>query len=241
MVVNDRVEMLQLSLDLWHPNCWTLEVTSDHTGGMYGHGAFTTDDGTAMGRFTLYGNTAGDVQELINQTKASSLTEMVSVAEHNHKTDPRRSNISTPGNATKDIFVEFKSKNSIDHSFVSRGFIYDAPVHIHSGREYWTVITHKEREAITDDLSLIEAEMGADITIQQISPYQNAKARVGERELLSARQQEVFKLARENGYYSYPRETTTRDLASKLSISKTTFLEHLRKAEGKLLDPENHL
>ncbi|WP_217350870.1 helix-turn-helix domain-containing protein [Salinadaptatus halalkaliphilus] len=212
-------------------------MTDDQDGGMYGHGAYTTDEGTAMGRFTMYGKTTADIQTLIDRARASSLTEMVSVAEHDYNTNPGQTGVSTPGNATKDVFVEFQSENSIDHSFVSRGFIYDGPVHIHGGREYWTVITHKERDLIDNDLASIQSEMNAEINVQQISPYQHARDPISEREVLSARQQEVLKLARSNGYYSYPRETTSRELASKLDISKTTFLEHLRKAEAKLLGP----
>lgn len=55
---------------------------------------------------------------------------------------------------------------------------------------------------------------------------------------LTRSQREAFELAREEGYYRWPREVSTRELAAEMDISKTTLLEHLRKAESKLLDPQ---
>ena len=50
---------------------------------------------------------------------------------------------------------------------------------------------------------------------------------------------EVFDSDRDAGYHEWPRGCSTRDLAADLDVSKTTLLEHLRKAESKLLDPED--
>ena len=55
---------------------------------------------------------------------------------------------------------------------------------------------------------------------------------------LTPAQREVFELARERDYYQWPHGVSTRELADELDVSKTTMLEHLRKAEGKLLDPQ---
>ncbi|WP_217493341.1 helix-turn-helix domain-containing protein [Haladaptatus sp. W1] len=71
--------------------------------------------------------------------------------------------------------------------------------------------------------------------ILQISTYDRSNSQQSILNLLSARQREIFDHARENGYYSWPREATSRGLAKDLDISKTTFLEHLRKAEAKIL------
>ncbi|SEJ19672.1 HTH DNA binding domain-containing protein [Halohasta litchfieldiae] len=55
---------------------------------------------------------------------------------------------------------------------------------------------------------------------------------------LTPTQREVFDLARKEGYYEWPRGTSTRELAELSGVSKTTLLEHLRKAEAKLLNPQ---
>lgn len=52
---------------------------------------------------------------------------------------------------------------------------------------------------------------------------------------LSERQGEVIELALDEGYFEWPRETDAETLADELDIAHSTFLEHLRKAEKKLL------
>ncbi|MFC5972142.1 helix-turn-helix domain-containing protein [Halomarina salina] len=53
---------------------------------------------------------------------------------------------------------------------------------------------------------------------------------------LSARQSEVITLAKEAGYFDWPRQVDAETLADELGICHSTFLEHLRKAEKKLID-----
>ena len=52
---------------------------------------------------------------------------------------------------------------------------------------------------------------------------------------LSPNQKDAIELAYENGYYSYPRKVDLRKLSKKAKLSLSTFQEHLRKAELKLL------
>jgi len=53
---------------------------------------------------------------------------------------------------------------------------------------------------------------------------------------LTAKQRAAFNLARLMGYYELPRKITVTKLANASSISKTAYLEHLRKAEIKILN-----
>ena len=52
---------------------------------------------------------------------------------------------------------------------------------------------------------------------------------------LSTRQLEVVQAALEAGYFDWPRKAEAVDVATDLDITHPTFLEHLRKAEKKLL------
>jgi predicted DNA binding protein len=52
---------------------------------------------------------------------------------------------------------------------------------------------------------------------------------------LSSRQIEVIEQAYEVGYFDWPRRTDAKTLAAQLDISHSTLLEHIRKAEKKLI------
>ena len=51
---------------------------------------------------------------------------------------------------------------------------------------------------------------------------------------LTAQQLNCLKTAMDNGYFDVPKRHNSHELAKKLKISHTTFLEHLKKAEKKV-------
>jgi predicted DNA binding protein len=52
---------------------------------------------------------------------------------------------------------------------------------------------------------------------------------------LTTKQIEAIAAALELGYYKVPKKMTTQELAQRLKVPRTTFEEHLRKAESKVL------
>jgi predicted DNA binding protein len=52
---------------------------------------------------------------------------------------------------------------------------------------------------------------------------------------LTAKQIDVLTSALERGYFESPARTSAEEMARLAGLSRSTFMEHLRKAEGKLL------
>lgn len=224
----------QLTLRIWHPDCWTLESTAAADAGLIAHGVYLHDS-VVTARLTAYADTTADIDNLVAEIEGSELTR--SVARINEYFNP---NVWTDaaGNATEELLVEYDPHNSIHDAFVSRGFVPDEEIRIHDGYEYWTVIISERREVIQRRLDAIREEMDAEITIEGMKSAETNSCHDAPTSRLSERQREVFELARRQGYYSWPRETSASDLADDLGVSKTTLLEHLRKAEAKLLGPD---
>ena len=53
--------------------------------------------------------------------------------------------------------------------------------------------------------------------------------------VLTEKQRAVMLAAFQNGYYDYPKKISSKQLCEKVSISKPTLLQHMRKAEGRIL------
>lgn len=93
-------------------------------------------------------------------------------------------------------------------------------------RRVYTVFFFRRQDlrAMIDDLRKIGT-----VTLGKLSAFDGAGVR------LTERQYEVIEHALDAGYFEWPREITSEELAEEMEISRTTLLEHLRKAESKLL------
>jgi predicted DNA binding protein len=223
---------VRVTLDIWHPDCWTLDVTSEADAGLLGHGVHSIG-GTATGRFTAYADSTEGLDELVAAIRDSPLTESVWATE-----EEAHDASTVEGSATRGLVVRYDMGNSINDALVSRGFIPDEPVRMQDGRERWTVLVHETRRTVHERLEEIREEMDADIRVELITAPRSGSGMFRTDEL-SERQREVYELARRNNYYTWPREVSAGELAGELDISKATFLEHLRKAESKLLGDES--
>lgn len=225
---------IHLTLDLWHPECWAIRATDRLPGGVLAHAIYdssVSESTTVNGIFTAFGETESEVEALLAEIESSSLTG--SLNELQTRFDTRRV---APGSVSREFFLEYDPNDMICPQLLQRGFVHNAPGRIENGRESWHVCYAGERTEIESAIDAISDQTGADIDVASISSAGRSTRQALLLDRLTPSQREVFELARKRGYYQWPREITTRELADELDVSKTTLLEHLRKAESTLLD-----
>lgn len=228
----------RLTLSLWHPNCWAIEATEQVDGGVLAHAIYnkpTTAPESVNGLFTAFGETQEEVDVLLETIQASE--HAGDVLELQERFGRARD---APGNVVREFFLEYDPADMVCPTLLKHGFVHSAPVRIEDGGEEWQVCFTGERDEIEDALDGVREDATAEVSIAAITgPDSGAPRSEREQRLdtLTPTQRKVFEHARKTGYYEWPRGCSTRDLADDLDISKTTLLEHLRKAESKLLDP----
>jgi predicted DNA binding protein len=107
------------------------------------------------------------------------------------------------------------------------------------GWEYYRLVSFSERDA-----RAVFAALGRFAKVEVISRRVMKSGGVREAMLVSTsalfggltrKQIQALVFALENGYYQVPKKVTTEQMANKLKQPRTTYEEHLRKAEGKVL------
>jgi len=130
-------------------------------------------------------------------------------------------------------------EESIIDRFEEYNCLYQPPTIHRQGWEHYSVIAFDEADvrALIRDLESdrdIDVLSKTAITEQQI-PHSMLAPVDQLFEDLTDRQLAALRLALESGYYEQPRKTSLRDLAEQTSVARSTYEEHLRKAENKLL------
>jgi predicted DNA binding protein len=240
MAAIDQTTTTWLTLDLWHPNCWAIKSTGATSGGVLAHSIYTspkTDgnhSGKVKGLFTAFADDESDVNDLLDAIRDSEHAGELSELQERFGRERN-----APGNVVREFFLEYDPDDMVCPTLLQHGFVHNAPVRIENGREEWQVCFVNERSEIDAALDRVREQAGAEVTVDSITTSDAAATTARDQRLdtLTAKQRDVFEHAREAGYYEWPRQCDTRELAADLDVSKTTLLEHLRKAEAKLLDP----
>lgn len=113
------------------------------------------------------------------------------------------------------------------------------PTVYRGGWEYYRLVSFSEK-----DLKKVFSTLEPYCKVEIISKRSIPEGAVKETMLVSTsslfggltrKQMQALVFALENGYYQVPKKVTTEQMASKLRLPRTTYEEHLRKAEGKVL------
>jgi predicted DNA binding protein len=130
-------------------------------------------------------------------------------------------------------------EQSIIDRFEKHNCLYQSPTIYRQGWEHYTVVAFDDediRELLGDLRSDREIELLSKTSISETQIPHSMLAPANQLfENLTDRQLAALQLALERGYYEQPRKTSLRDLAEQTTVARSTYEEHLRKAENKLL------
>jgi predicted DNA binding protein len=121
---------------------------------------------------------------------------------------------------SKDLFKQF-----------DLNLIYATPIIMSS--EKYTISVIGDQENLTRFVELAKTHLG------KIENMTFKKAAYQKHDILSVltdKQRDILIAAKKHGYYKYPRKIKSEELAKKIGISKGTTIEHLRKAEERLIE-----
>ena len=136
----------------------------------------------------------------------------------------------------------------------SSGNRYTCVVHVQAPKEMLGLFREFDLDLIWDtpmgfkDETLVLSVVGEDEELRKLMPLLDRIGEVKEVHVLPAsfhqedvlanlteRQREFIVQAKRYGYYDYPRRINSGELAKRVGVSKATVVEHLRKAEGRLI------
>lgn len=213
----------EVRMKIWHPGCWTLETTAAHPGTHIIENALYPSEERIVADLVLIADTTDDLE-----------TFMAAIEDH-----PVVEGLTVLGRSAERsrVLVDYDADSSIVPEVADADFVPIEPIHITDGYEHWTVMTREERfgQLITRLQQDFEVEIES---IDGFSPGNNVEF-LNPLDLieisLSDRQQESLLAAFEAGYYEWPRDVSAGTVAETLGISNTTFLEHLRVGEQKIM------
>lgn len=215
----------QLKLKIWHEGCWTLDVTDDFPGTHIIEKSLHSSEERIIADLILKTDSSEDLAPFIESIEDHDVIQEVTVLKQN----PARAR----------VIANYVSNNSIVPEIVDSNFMPIEPVHVTNGHEYWTVLARANR--LNQTLEKLRYDHNVNVmAINEITPSEGIVFTDFVDEIydtLSDRQLEALLTAKREGYYSWPREVNAEEVADEFGVAGPTLLEHLRKAERKMMVP----
>lgn len=148
------------------------------------------------------------------------------------KKDKRITNLEIENNTL--FFIEIR-KDKIPATFHHAKIIFVKPVFVDkNGYEYWEIASWK-KSILSEFIINVKKEI-SDIKILRIEQTKLTDIYFAHLlPKLSSNQKRAIELAFEKGYYNWPKKTNLGVLAKEMKISVSTYREHLKKAEEKIM------
>ncbi len=122
--------------------------------------------------------------------------------------------------------ITWAEQGSIIDNIIRKNCVFIGPTVVKDGVENWHIMAPTREE-----LQEVVAALGQCADIAYIRNSEGAEPDVG----LTERQMATLRTAVEMGYFDTPRRASIKDVARRLNVSASTAVEHLRKAEKKVL------
>lgn len=146
--------------------------------------------------------------------------------------DPRTRILGIEGDQ---VFFAVEAKSMFHQLVLDHRVFMAKPIVLEKGWEYWTVASWRKKDLtdLYERINSLEGEAHAEIISISKKPLNlflpNAL------ESLTGRQKDTLEAAFKGGYYEFPRKASLEQISSKKGVPRTTFQNHLRKAEKKVI------
>ncbi|WP_202320317.1 helix-turn-helix domain-containing protein [Archaeoglobus neptunius] len=214
----------EVVLKLWHPGCWSIEITRNHPGVyLIVTGVFKISD-EIRANFKLVAENYDALSSFIKDMYSyGDLAKELTVI------------------SRKKLIVYIHGRFTPKSTFYENIFgldIMPTRIVIHNGHEYWTVLVYEEK--LGEALKKLEGVENIDLEVLSIANLGDAKEEFDDiidqlLSELSMKQKKVLFEAYRSGYFEWPRKVNLKELSEKFGIAKSTCLHHIRSAEQKIL------
>lgn len=213
--------MKYVTLRVWHPDCWMLEMSE--------HNPDVCIESRGVCAHAGVVQAGALVRSEHHEAVRSALADPV-------PTDVHREVLSLTQGAAE-VYSHYPTYRSMYEATMSSGFLLASPVLHHQGFERWEVLADSNTLAA----GIAKLREVAEVRVDRVSETRAPNPPVRPEPLgalgedLSERQFDVLRRAVEAGYYEWPRGKNVKRLAAELGISGPTCLEHIRRAESRIV------
>lgn len=209
-----------VTLRVWHPDCWMLELCEHHR------------DVTVESRgVCAHGDTIH-----ADAVVRSAHHDAVRVALDDRVPSDVNREILDIGHGYAEVYSNYPTYRSVYDTTLSTGFLVVGPIVHHDGYERWDVLADASK--LHEGVARLREV--ADVRVERVSetkpppgPPEGLMGSLADE--LSSRQFDILRRAVNAGYYEWPRGKNVKRLAAELGISGPTCLEHIRRAESRIV------